>query len=507
MNIKKKLRRLETVKIMDPFDFEYYTPMQVEKELSAYEKKKKEIDEREKNLSAHKTKEIKEVAHNLAKATLRNRKARGRSPTFKPVTKEEFFLPKTPPRLRKQRTASTPPWVGSCVKEEPARKVSRSRSKEKPRKFTSLELKERARQRKQERKKRFSDAKKMAMKKKTPVKKSRSSSRSRSSVGAANLSIVPSARSNAATINSNLRGILYPHSNTKPRHMDGATNESQTRYVRAINQLSVLPGDVGMIIMSPIATTLYSSRPGAAGTVGSVIADLNEIGIDSSGIAATTGIFQKLGDVDRWRVVSRGMKLSLLNTTDTNDGWFESFRVTSDPGVDEMQINDSPTANQAFLTHEATYFNRIALTANTSAQRLSYHADSVKNIGNFYFRLNPYAEEHPFIDINASYNISSTAVYVPGPPKVWQPNGADTQSYRPLIDHYLDPTYDSLCILIHGGASGTNVLIDAVSNDEVIYENSSQLARFHSKTTAHIEAQRRAHRLASSHHSAALGIA
>jgi hypothetical protein len=70
--------------------------------------------------------------------------------------------------------------------------------------------------------------------------------------------------------------------------------------------------------------------------------------------------------------------------------------------------------------------------------------------------------------------------------------GIDTKLYN----HFIDPTLDMLTVRLHGrvpGATGgakSQVLVETVSNMEVIYDDASELAQFmtHTKKMAHIDA-------------------
>lgn len=314
-------------------------------------------------------------------------------------------------------------------------------------------------------------------------------------VGAPRVHINTLSQRNAYSVRENVRGMLYPHANTKPRFMDGAVAESQTHYSKTISELIIPAGKTAVVLLYPNCTSYLIYKPDqSVSSYNVAIGDVDEIGIDISAIAAASGQMAKNGTVDRWRTVSLGMKLSLLNATNQNDGWFEAYRVTTTPRVEDVYVTETTGgSNKAFLTAKPAYVDTVYGYRTASQSRSSYIADSLKCIDKYYFKLNPYAEEHPFIDIHGKFAIGSTGLYAAGPPKQWQPNGSDTRSYRPLLDSFMDPTFDAVCVVIHGGAAGSNVLIDCARNLEVVYENSSTLARFHEQTIKDDRAHKLAH--------------
>ena len=72
-------------------------------------------------------------------------------------------------------------------------------------------------------------------------------------------------------------------------------------------------------------------------------ASVDDIYWDTSGVPSTTasGHLSKIGNIDRWRMVSQAIRLSLINTTDADDGWFESYRITSSPEMLDFELKDT----------------------------------------------------------------------------------------------------------------------------------------------------------------------
>lgn len=312
-------------------------------------------------------------------------------------------------------------------------------------------------------------------------------------------------------VHHNVRGFLHPHANSKPRIMDGATAASQTSYLKAIHEFVVPAGRIGVILLTHGATQIAAMKPdNFSGITESITAAAGEIGIDVSAIAATSGQMAKYGSVDRWRMVSRGVKINFLNTSETNDGWFESFRLTDNFGTNDTQITEAPAAsNTAYIHPTSSRLDAVRDLSATSAVRMSYLADSLKNISNFYFKLNPFAEEHPFINIPKNFAIQNeggAVNYIPGPPQSWTFGGSESKTVQPLLNAFHDYTWDEVVIVVHAGASDARLLLDFASNMEIVYENSSTLSRFHQKTTTNSLLTKKLHAASQSSVSAGMSI-
>lgn len=347
---------------------------------------------------------------------------------------------------------------------------------------------------------------------KKPVKRAVSRSRSRSSTpyGAPNINVMTGSHRMSKSMRENIKGILYPHALTKPRHLDGAVHESQTTFERTIASFTVPTGNEGIILMAPNCTCpiqVSSDAQAPTPTVLSYNPDLTEIGLNSIGLPLSTaaGIITKTAPVEKWRVVSQGMRLQFLNTSETNDGYFMAFRISTNYDIGEVSlVRRSGAASQTYMAANSAYITKLFDSTNESHFRGSLVIDSLKNLSQHYFRLNPYAEEHPFKDIANSYQISGTNAYISN---TWTPSTSETTSWKPVLNDVYDNTFDAICVVVRPGLNPANILIDAVQNVEVVYSNESSLARFHERAQGNDVAQGAIHRLQNTNSRATLPIA
>lgn len=298
-------------------------------------------------------------------------------------------------------------------------------------------------------------------------------------------------------IKQNIRGLLNAHAPVKPRIMDGAVSESQTHNNRTSTTVTFPTSQIGLILMQPDCLVPLVYRTSALGLTTSIRNNANDLHLDTTNMPAGTGagFIRKQGDIDRWRVVSQSVKIDLLNTTETNDGYFQCFRVSSTAPVAEQRLTDSVIPNEGFLEPESSWLGTLQTANNAATERPSYFSAPLKDIGKYEFHLNPFAESHPFIHIPDNFEIQSSASYVPGPPQSWTIGRGDSLAYQKLFDSVHDKTFDMLAIVIFAGStpSGSQLLVDSAQNLEVVYETDSALARYHQPATSAPAAQNAVH--------------
>jgi len=151
-------------------------------------------------------------------------------------------------------------------------------------------------------------------------------------------------------------------------------------------------------------------------------------------------------DVDRVnmkmaRVVGSALRLNLVNNAETDDGYWEAARLSID--LSDFQISPSGTGSQ--VEYSGDYFTDLA---NNS----TYMTGRNRDLHKYVFKLNSFTTEHPF------------------------------QSIKPTtdLDQMFDQTWDIILIKIHGRAilnSPSVLMFDTVSNQEIIYQENTSLAR------------------------------
>lgn len=164
--------------------------------------------------------------------------------------------------------------------------------------------------------------------------------------------------------------------------------------------------------------------------------------------------------VNKWRIVSQAIKFTLVNNSDENDGWWEAIRVS----VANNTTAFAADANGFYTS--ASGLPGVDETSTSLVEHPSYITGKLRDIHRFHFQLKPHTDDHDFVTLprtipQATYEVGATS---------------------PLIDESMDAIY----IRIHGRAGAetpTRVMAHIVSNQEVIYDESSHFSRFMSETT------------------------
>lgn len=151
-------------------------------------------------------------------------------------------------------------------------------------------------------------------------------------------------------------------------------------------------------------------------------------------------------NVQRGRVVSAGLRLTLINNADQNDGYWEAARI--------------PVSSTDFTIDATTgvaKFNFIAATSTNLSQYQTYQTGKVRDLHRIQFDLSSQDTEHDYNNLTASAG-----------------------------GEMIDTRYDVVVIKINGrtgtGVDPTKLMYDSISNQEVVYKENTALARLMTKT-------------------------
>lgn len=204
-------------------------------------------------------------------------------------------------------------------------------------------------------------------------------------------------------------------------------------------------------------------------------------------------ITQGQGVPNQYRVVSQGLRISLINNSQDNDGWFEAIRCTpsnsySDWGIAELAGNEPTTIGPVLDRYEgnggagSSLFNT---TQTNWAMNPSYIAWKARDLSKHNFILHR-QENNNFIEIPTVCTMTTqdpaTGVTFPRP-------FAATNDLSPW---WVDKQMDSILIRIRanaatGGTNGNIVLhLHMVQHVEECYDERSDVFRFMTKCPANL---------------------
>jgi len=290
----------------------------------------------------------------------------------------------------------------------------------------------------------------------------------------------------------------FSNATREPKIPDGKTHSSLGWKIQNVTDFT-LGDDICDIILYPgiKSTTAVSSRevvipgdplavPPIPDTTASepfvLTTDSNQIVLDGSNNA--TGSQATLEQPDstqlltRWRMVSNGLKVTLLNNSEDDDGWFEAIRFV--PSTDHQYYLASP---QFGVWPNATFFNKaVGQSGESLVQHQTYMTGKLRDIHKYCFYNTRFNNEHHFKDLDKNWTGADFDI---------DPN----QEADDLSDQLWDHNLDCVLIRIHGrktptGASacckGTKLMLHAVSNVEAIYGNETVLQRLQTRGESYL---------------------
>lgn len=232
------------------------------------------------------------------------------------------------------------------------------------------------------------------------------------------------------------------------------------------------------------------------------ITDVGKLVNDSYGSLKLTG------NVSRWRCVSQALRLTLLNTDDQNDGWFEACRMSYKPKLDDWKIRankwrrvtDSFGVNLEMLEGDGVKDQNVFVIddklvddweSRNLAEANSYIAGSLKDIEKYQFNLMPFSKNNEFINNDSFYEVQGALKQKTDMPGIDTPTGPGDPGFEPtttdvdfvtgstggkqMYEAAIDHNHDFVFIKIHPGANGTKLLAELATNQEVVYDVDSEL--------------------------------
>lgn len=273
--------------------------------------------------------------------------------------------------------------------------------------------------------------------------------------------------------------------NRLPKIPDGSVTESHGRQHRSTAAFSMVANTIYDFMLFPGLGTGFCWR--LAGQTWS------GVGTTTGGFLQHTGVFGALNltpnagalantvtdnnNINKWRYVSGGVKLKLLNNDNQNDGWWEAVRIAK-----TATDNDMSLVRPGFATPVvATAYTDLYLlpdmdkypTSLQFANDPSYSCGRLKDINKTKFLL-PRADNHmSWIDAHKEISITQAAIAGNS-----IPIASGTNSPSLLQQTYYDPSFQCVLIRVYAGVNGSQLLIEYASNVELVYDESSSFQSF-----------------------------
>lgn len=294
----------------------------------------------------------------------------------------------------------------------------------------------------------------------------------------------------------------------QPRFPDGKATESIGFRGQMITEVSQnTPGTIDLLFFAGINTCVVMS--GADGTslndtqnaapvkhmtlnrhcradiTSTAASGVTEVNVDQ---AASTMIA-------KWRVVSYGLLLSLVNNADENDGWWEAIRITPSNDKGDYVLAQRQVGTDSVEDQPVALLHRMpALSSSQMLANQSYSTGKLRNIHNVTFQLNPEMNTHEFSDLSKIAKINGIAGGDLSCPLDANANEIDNpitlaedafnRASSSHVDGWVDLQYDAIFIRIHGqngtnGKAPSRLTCHTVMNQELVYDERSENQKFH----------------------------
>jgi len=189
----------------------------------------------------------------------------------------------------------------------------------------------------------------------------------------------------------------------------------------------------------------------------------------------------------KWRLVSAGLQMKLLNASEEDDGWWEAIRLHTDNDTKEWCMKAiGPGAWDG-----GSHFCRKMPTGSPGPNEKSYATGLLRDLGKVQFDLKPTYVDHEFITPREELNVIVATSFNNGMVDSAENPGQDADfSFGSSVAHNLfddatDKSFDQIFIRIHGRpGTGTQTRLHCnfIANYETIYSRESDLSLFETKS-------------------------
>lgn len=191
--------------------------------------------------------------------------------------------------------------------------------------------------------------------------------------------------------------------------------------------------------------------------------------------------------IAHWRLVSMGMRISLLNNVESDDGWFEASQLVYDDTTDDWKITPFRALAGFDSTHMLAPTGQMQQVVNEDlSNERTFKTGLLRDLHKYVWRCAPCKEDHDFIDLHGSYYTATDEALVNTTDKVMSfESGAITP--KSIIKEVIDSSFQMVVVRCHGRGPTNNPSryhVDSQGNYEFIYANDSSMSKFHT-TGAH----------------------
>lgn len=211
------------------------------------------------------------------------------------------------------------------------------------------------------------------------------------------------------------------------------------------------------------------------------------------GVEATpVAVELKLGTnaPEKWRLVSAGMKITLTNNSEKNDGWFEAIRVNCSPSSKDFVYLRNTGALDGVIGVHPNFEDQLVSKASTWVNHPSYITGKLRDLHKHMFILQSVNGSRDFNPVRQSNNTNGfVEPSIPAGSFSNDPKESWTFKHSEEIEHWVDDSsFDIVLVKCYSSAdattatSATNLHMHMVHNHEYIYDSLSNYSKFQTPT-------------------------
>lgn len=174
----------------------------------------------------------------------------------------------------------------------------------------------------------------------------------------------------------------------------------------------------------------------------------------------------------RWRVVSQACKVTLVNGTDDNDGWWEAIRFVPPKTPEDYDANDASGVIPAPV--DGSFWGKISVGYGAGTNMINtpgYTTGKLRDLHKHMFYLQTHQNSHPFRELEKVYQ--------------WSNDEPQAHEWEQTLNALWDHSMDVVLLRIHGNSQivanscckPTRLMFHLVQNQEVIYANNGILSQ------------------------------
>lgn len=240
------------------------------------------------------------------------------------------------------------------------------------------------------------------------------------------------------------QSLLDPFDTTfpQPKLYDGSVTRSSGLKFRQTGNITLdaAGGDNFVVVLPGFSNGLCWKRPGDATY------------LTTNAYPTNLDTLTNRANVRRVRLVSSGLKMTLLNSSDDNEGYWEAIRIPFETVA--LQDQAAPIGEDYKILPLSTFAPTNFANYNT------FQTGRLRDLHRFLFKLNSVAPDHPFSEI----------IDGNGTPPV-----ATSSTNRPW-----DSAFDIVVIRLVGridAVTPSMIQYDFISNMEIVYKDDTVMAR------------------------------